>query len=117
MILSRGGGGEGGFSKKKNSRKFCRLFFSRSTKLIFPALPRHYRDPVLAKKFWQKFLGSFLWKFCPKSRVFSSRVLPSKLVYIGAEGALRTFLGPVTKNGYLKVVQRGTFWVGWGSNS
>ena len=32
---------------------------------------------------------------------------PLKLVYTGAEGTFRKFLGSFTKNGYLKTVQRG----------
>ena len=31
-----------------DSRKFCQCFF-RSSKLIFRALPKHYKDSVLAK--------------------------------------------------------------------
>ena len=43
--FSRGGGGGADFQKK--IQKFC-LFF-RLTKLIFRALPKYYKEPVLAK--------------------------------------------------------------------
>ena len=60
---------------------FQNLFF-RSTEVIFRALPKHGLVPVLA------FLGTF-WKILTKkSRFFGARS-PSKLVYIGAKGALR----------------------------
>ena len=38
------------------------------------------------------FLGSF-GKTSPKTRVFSARAPPSKLVYIGAKGPFEIFLG------------------------
>ena len=47
-------------------------------------------------KFWEKKICVF-WKMLTKNRVFSARAPPSKLVYIGAGGALRTILGSVTK--------------------
>ena len=51
-------------------------------------------------------MGTF-WKILTENRVFSTRAPPSKLVYIGAQGAFRKFLGSMTKNGHLKIVQRG----------
>ena len=48
--------------------------------------------------------------------LFSVRDFPSKLKYIGAEGAFGKFLGSVTDYGYLKKVEKGTLWVGKGSN-
>ena len=38
---------------------------------------------------------------------FFGALSSSKLVYICAKGALSKFLGSVTKNGYLKINQRG----------
>ena len=38
---------------------------------------------------------------------FFGACFPSKLVNIGAKGALRKILGSVNQNGYLKLVQRG----------
>ena len=42
-----------------------------------------------------------------KSHFFWQALPPQKLVYIGAHGAFRKFLGSVAKYGYLKIVQRG----------
>ena len=47
---------------------------------------------------------NFVEKTGQKRRFWS---LFGKLVYIGAERAFRKVLGYVTKNGYLKIVQRG----------
>ena len=46
-------------------------------------------------------------KFDQKIRVLCSAHSHSKLVYIGAQGAFRKFVGSVTKNGYLKIVGGG----------
>ena len=100
-IFSRG---EGLADFQKTFEKFVDLFFE-STKLIFRALPKHKKVPVLPIisapnfLFWPKF-----WKL--------ARAPPSKLVYIGAKGAFRKFLGSVTKNGYFKIVQKGDS-LGW----
>ena len=51
-----------------------------------------------------------------KNRFFSALAPPSNLVYIGAKGAFRNFLGSITKYGFLQIVQGGTLWVGRGSN-
>ena len=48
----------------------------------------------------------FLENFDQKIAFFWTRASPSKLVYIGAEGTVRKILRSVTKNGYLKLVQR-----------
>ena len=48
----------------------------------------------------------FLENFDQKIAFFR-RAPTSYLVYIGAIGAFRTFLGSITKNGYWKIVQRG----------
>ena len=112
--FSRGGGGAG-------FEQFCRPFF-RSTKLIFERSQRPYFDQVfcaainfLKKQAKKGVLGNF-WKILTKTLRFFSARSPSKLVYIGAEGAFRKFLGFVTKNGYFKTVQTRTLWVGKGSN-
>ena len=47
----------------------------------------------------------FLEILSKKSRFLGARST-SKLVYIGGEGAFRKILGSITKNGYLKIVQR-----------
>ena len=123
-ITGRGGSrifSNQGADFQKSFKKFCRPF-CRSTKLIFPALSKHCFVSILAKFSWQKFeqiqakkgvfrhfLGKFWLKNCKK-------IPPSKLVYIGAEGATRKLLGSITKNGYWKIVQRGTLWVGRGLN-
>ena len=113
-IFWRGGGGAG-------FEQFCRPFF-RSTKLIFERSQRPYFDQVfcsainfLKKQAKKGVLGNF-WKILTKTLRFFSARSPSKLVYIGAEGAFRKFLGFVTKNGYFKTVQTRTLWVGKGSN-
>ena len=43
-----------------------------------------------------------------------ARAPPSKLVYNGTKSSRRKFLGSVTKNRNLKIVQRRTLWVGRG---
>ena len=55
----------------------------------------------------------FLEILTKKSHFFSARS-PSKLVYIGAKGAFRKFLGSISKIAYFKIVQRGTLWVATG---
>ena len=76
------------------------------------ALPKNYRDPVLAKvsvlaKIFEKgVLGSF-WKILTKKLRFFGAPSPSKLVYFSAKGAFRKVLRSFTKNGCLKLVQRG----------
>ena len=95
--FSRGVGGE--FSKEKKS-KFCRTFF-RSTNLTFLDLPNHCKDPILTKfsapqatfsknRARKAILGSF-WKILTKKSHFFGARSPSKLVYIGAQGAFRKF--------------------------
>ena len=70
------------------------------------------KDPILAKLCAPLTFGNF-----------SARAPPpppppplSKFVYIGAQGAFKKILGRSAKNGYLKIVQRGTLWVGRGLN-
>ena len=48
-IFSRGGGGGGFADFQKIFQNFDDLFFFRSTKLIFRALPKHCFAPTLAK--------------------------------------------------------------------
>ena len=75
---------------------------------MFRALPKHCFVPILAKTSapQAKFLGTF-WKILTKKSRFLGARSTSKLVYIGGEGAFRKSLGSITKNGYLKIVQRG----------
>ena len=87
--FSRGGEGGGGriFKKKisrifKNFQEFCRPSF-KSTKLIFRALPKHYKDPVLAKikkrnRPKKAFLGTF-WKTLTKKLRFFRLALPPQI--------------------------------------
>ena len=49
------------------------------------------------------FSGTF-WKILTKKRVVGGVHYPSKSLEIEAQCAFRKFLGPVTKNGYLKIV-------------
>ena len=81
------GGGGVGFSKRKIKLKN----FFRSTKLIFRALPKHYKDPILDN--FSAPQGK-LEKMAKKG-VFSVRAPPSKLLYIGAKSGYRNFLGSV----------------------
>ena len=112
----------------KGYSSHIRTNFFWSTKSIMRELPKHYRDPVLAKfsapqaklkkkqaekGVFRQFLKNFVHK---KMRISGARS-PLKLVYIGAKSAFRKILQPVFKNGYLKIVQRGTLWVGRWSNS
>ena len=97
------------FSKKK-FKNFVDLFL-RLTKLIFRALPKHCFVPfwptrkTLKKKTSKKSVWRlFFCKILTKNRVFFlARAPPSKLVYIGADGAFKKTLGSVAKNGYLKI--------------
>ena len=86
--------GGGGFSI--SFRKLCRHFFR--TKLIFRSLPEHYNDPILTKKnshrqifekAGKKAVFDVAWKISPKNCVFFGVHFPSKVVYIGTEGAFR----------------------------
>ena len=92
------------FSMEKILKLFSTFFF-RSTKLIFGALPNHYKEPNLTKfsapqetlkknRPKKAFLCTF-WKMLTKNCVFSARAPPSNLVYIGAKGAFRKILKPV----------------------
>ena len=111
--LIRGGSRSRIFSRGdlKKIRKFCRPFF-RSTKLIFRALPKQLKDPVLVKFSVQQ--ANFV-KNRPKRRSLppplslSLSLSLSKLVYIGA---FRKFLGSVSKYGVLTIGQRGVP-LGW----
>ena len=55
------------------------------------------------KKQSKKRFGQFLENFDQKIAFFW-RTAPSKLVYIGAEGAFGKFLGSINKNVYWKIV-------------
>ena len=61
--------------------------------------------------------------FCAVGKILKKQVKTGvfrqflELIYVGAQCAFRKILGSVTKNGYLKIVQRGTVWVGRGSKS
>ena len=109
LVFSQGGGGQ--IFNKKN-RKFCRIFFGW-IKLIFRALPKYYRDDLV-----------FGQSFCAAGRILKPKQAkkvvfwPINCVFFGArslrkisifwgQSAFRKFLGSVTKNGYLKLVQRG----------
>ena len=90
--------------------------FFRTTKLIFRALPNLYKDPVFAKtsapqaKFRKKkqdkkcVIRPFFGKFWQENRVFFGVRSPLK---VSINWRLKKLLGFVTKNGYLKIVQRG----------
>ena len=72
---------------------------------------------ILKNRPWKtRIFRHLLWSFDQKI-AFLARAPPSKVVYIGAIGAFRMFLGPLIKYEYLKIVERGTLWVGRGSNS
>ena len=62
------------------------------------------------KQVEKDFFGHFLENFDKKNRVFFGARSPSKLVYIGAKGALRKILGWVGKKWIsLKVPKGGPF--------
>ena len=86
--------------------------------MIFQALPNHCFAPILAKfsapqanlekKTVKKAVfGRFLKKLDKKIAFFFGARSPSKLVYIGAEGALRKILGSVGQKWISKLYQRG----------
>ena len=99
--------------------------------MIFRALPKHWKNPVLVKFFapqaksWKTglhknaFLGTF-WKILTKKMHFFWRALPPQSKYIfrvrQSKYIFRKFLGSVTKYGYLEIVQRGDPLVGRESN-
>ena len=70
----------------KKFSKILTIFFFRSTKLIFRALPKHCFAPILAKfsaqqaNFWKNSQKSRFWalfeKFWQKNRVFLARAPP-----------------------------------------
>ena len=74
--------------------------------------------------YWPNFCasGKFLKKQAKKV-VFRQflKFFDQKLRFFGARFPLKSsiekYQGPSAKNGYLKIVQRGTLWVGKGSNS
>ena len=106
----------GGADFQKIVQNFDDLFF-RSTKLIFRALPKHCFARTLAKfsapqaNFWKNSQKSRFWalfeKFWQKNRVFFGARSPSKLVYIGAKGALRKTLGSVGQKWSSEKVSKG----------
>ena len=108
-IFSRGGGR----IFKKILKILVDLLF-RSFKLIFQALSmKRVKRPCFGQNFCpagkslkKQAKKGFFWHFL-EIYDFSARAHPSKLVYIGAKGALKKVWGPSAKNGYLKVVQRG----------
>ena len=89
------------------------IFFS-STNLIFRAIPKHCFDPISAK-FCGKFLKkqskavfeTFLKNFDQKIAFFFGARSPSKLVYIGANGAFRKILGSVGQKWISEKVSKG----------
>ena len=101
-IFSRGGGAD----LQKTFKYFVDLFLWVD-QIDFTSNPKKNRPK-------KTFLGTF-WKIDLKIAVIFGAHSPSKLVYIGAEGVFRKFLGSVFKNGYFKIVQRGALWVGSGS--
>ena len=74
---------------------FSRPFF-RSTKLIFWALPNHYKSPILTKLTVPQAI--FQKTGQPRNRIFSEGGPPLKLVYIAARGAFRKVLQPAIQN-------------------
>ena len=94
-----------------NSRGESRIFLRG--RLIFKKISKRLTTFFVGQKnrpksrFWALF-GKF-WK---KPGFFSRS--PSKLVYVGAQGAFRTSRS--AKNGFLKKYQKGAPWVGRGSN-
>ena len=71
---------------------------------------------TIKNPFWPNFLGrrQNFEKTGQKVAFFGARS-PLKVSIYWRQNAFRKFLGPVTKNGYLKAVQRGTHRVGRGS--
>ena len=96
-IFSRGGGG--GRIFKKSSKILTTFFFRSTTKLIFRALPKHCFAPILAKFKKKQSKKPFFWHFLKnvdkKIAFFFGARSPSKLVYIGAQGAFRKIVGSV----------------------
>ena len=79
----------------------------------------HYKELsyiTIKNPFWPNFLGrrQNFEKTGQKNAFFGARS-PLKVSIYWRQNAFRKFLGPVTKNGYLKAVQRGTHRVGRGS--
>ena len=98
LNFSRGGGG----AVFKKILKNLRPFF-KSTNLIFGALRKYYKDPILSKKFCLKakfkkktgqktgVFGHFWKNFDKKMRFFGAHY-PLKFNFIGAKGACRKIL-------------------------
>ena len=130
MVIPRGGSrifSRGGADFQNNSKVFLITFFYFGQSIGFSELFQITLQTYLDQNFCaagkclkkgqkKTFLGNF-WNILTKESRFLGARSPSKLVYIGAKGAFRKVLGSVNKNGYLKIVQRGTLWVGRGSNS
>ena len=74
---------------------FVDLFF-KSTRNDFPSSPKALKRPCFGQI------------FCAAGKILKKKQ--------AKKGVFRQFLGSITKYGYLKIVQRGTLWVGRGSN-
>ena len=122
MILQFRGGSRifsrGGADFKKKFENFDDLFFFRSTKFIFRALPKHCFAPFLAQNFLRRrqifektvkkaVFGHFLKNFDKKIAFFFGARSPSKLVYVGAKGAFRKILGSVGQKWISEKVSKG----------
>ena len=96
-------------------------------KLIFWALPSHFKDPILTKfsmpqaDFWKKkqtkkaFLDTFV-NFWPKTAVSRRALPPQNWILLAPTAPSKKLLGQPAKIGYLKTVQSRTLWVGRESN-
>ena len=106
----------------KNCRKFCRPFFifflSSAKALFYPYFGQIFcaAGKILKRQAKKGVFGHFLENSDQKIAFFRRALPLTKLVYIDARGAFTNFLGSITKNGYLKIVHRGSLWVGRGSN-
>ena len=93
------------------------VYFFEVDQIDFPSSLKALQNPVFAKisapqaKFGRnmskKALLSLFWKILTKKWRFFGVRSPSKLVFIGAEGAFRKNLRSVIKKGFLIIVQRG----------
>ena len=88
---------------KKKFPKFWRPFFLGRSNWFFEL----FRRQVFEKTVKKNVFGHFLKNFDKKNRVFFGARSPSKLIYIGAQGAFRKYLGTVGQKWICEKLSKG----------